>query len=85
MVRARIEVGADHFGYLVGTALRDHRVDQPVRAAIRDVVLHEAEVEQVLRVVTKAEVEPRVVAGHGLGARLVRIDDARNLGGHELA
>ena len=47
--------------------------------------LGEAELEQVLRVVAQAEVQLRVVAGDGLGAHRVGVDDARHLGRHELA
>ncbi len=35
-------------------AVRDHRVDQPVRAAVLEVALGEAELEQVVRVVRQA-------------------------------
>ena len=47
MVRARLEVGADRFGDLPGAAVRDHGVDQAVRAAVGDVLLGVAELEQV--------------------------------------
>jgi hypothetical protein len=63
----------------------DHRVDQPVGAALRNVVLGEAEVEQVLRVVAQPEVQLRVVACHGPRARRVGVDHARELGHQELA
>ena len=35
MVRARLEVGADRFGDLLGGAVRDHGVDQAVASRRR--------------------------------------------------
>ena len=42
--------------------MRDHRVDQPVAAAVRDVVLGEAEPQQVARVVAQPQVGLRELA-----------------------
>src|SRR5437868_5138019 len=63
MVGSSVEVRVDDLGDLFGAAVRDDRVDQPVGAAIDEIGLTEAEVEQALRVVAQAEVEPRVIAG----------------------
>ena len=53
VVRARLEVGADRVRDLLRRAVRDHRVDQAVRAAVLDVALGVAELEQVARVVVR--------------------------------
>ncbi len=51
VVGASVEVSAHDFGDLVGAALRNHGVEQSVGAAVGEVSLGEAEVEQVLPVV----------------------------------
>ena len=43
--------------------MRDHRVDQAVRAAVGEIGICVAEVEQVVRVVAQAEIELRIAAG----------------------
>src|SRR4051812_1482623 len=84
VVGAGVEMRAHDLGDLLRAALRDDRVEQPVGAAVGEVVLREAEVEQVARVVAQAEVERRVLAGDGLRARPIVLDDARHLGRDQL-
>ena len=61
----------------------DDGVDEPVAAAVGEVVLGEAEAQQVVGVVLQTEVEPRVVAGDPPGARRRPLDDDRELGRDE--
>src|SRR3954447_18138737 len=59
-------------------------VDQPVGSAVRDVVVGESELEQILDVVAQAEVELGVVAGGRPGAHRIGIDHACEFGRDEL-
>ena len=84
MVCSGVEVRVDDRCDFFGAALRDDCVDQPVGSAVRDVVVGESELEQILDVVAQAQVELGVVAGGRLGAHRVGVDHAGEFGRDEL-
>jgi hypothetical protein len=85
VIRSRFEVCFDDLGDLLGAALGDDRVEQPVGSSVGEVVFFKAEPQEVPGVVGQAQVVLRVVAGDVLCPRGIAFDDAGELGGEQLA
>ena len=69
--RARVEVGAHAVGHGLLVAPRDERVDEPVAAAVLEVVVAEAEPPPAVRVVLERKVDGEVIPRGA--ARRVRV------------
>src|SRR3954447_20723961 len=82
-VAAAVEMRMGRLGDGVGRAVGDDGVDEAVAAAVRDVLLREAEAQEIAGVVGESQVGGRVLARDLAGAGGVRLEDHGDLGGDQ--
>src|SRR5882757_7214079 len=81
VVGAGVEVRAHARRHVVRVARRNHRVDEPVAAAVGELAFGEAEALKVVAVIGQAEVGPDERAGELASTRGGFADDDRLLDG----